>query len=25
MPPMGKHQVLTEEEIDKVLDFIYGL
>jgi sulfur-oxidizing protein SoxX len=25
MPPMGKHQVLTEEEIDKVVDFIYGL
>ncbi len=25
MPPMGKHQVLTEEEIDKVVDFLYGL
>jgi L-cysteine S-thiosulfotransferase len=25
MPPMGKHQVLTEEEIDKVLEFVYGL
>lgn len=25
MPPMGKHQVLSEEEIDKVVDFIYGL
>ncbi len=25
MPPMGKHQVLTEEEIDKVVEFIYGL
>lgn len=25
MPPMGKHQVLTEEEIDKVVDFVYGL
>lgn len=25
MPPMGKHQILTEEEIDKVVDFIYGL
>lgn len=25
MPPLGKHQVLTEEEIDKVVDFIYGL
>ena len=25
MPPFGKHQILTEEEIDKVIDFIYGL
>ena len=25
MPPMGKHKILTEEEIDKVVDFIYGL
>ena len=25
MPPFGKHQVLTEQEIDKVTDFIYGL
>jgi len=25
MPPMGKHQVLTEEEVDKVVEFIYGL
>ncbi|MDO9225687.1 MAG: sulfur oxidation c-type cytochrome SoxX [Pseudomonadota bacterium] len=25
MPPMGKHQVLTEAEIDKVVDFLYGL
>lgn len=25
MPPFGKHQLLTEEEIDKVIDFIYGL
>ena len=25
MPPMGKHHVLTEEELDKVVDFIYGL
>ena len=25
MIPFGKHQVLTEQEIDKVLDFIYGL
>lgn len=25
MPPMGKHQVLTEAEIDKVVEFLYGL
>ena len=25
MPPMGKHKVLTEEEIDKVVEFVYGL
>lgn len=25
MPPMGKHGVLTEEELNKVVDFIYGL
>jgi len=25
MPPMGKHQVLTEEELDKVVEFLYGL
>lgn len=25
MPPFGKHKVLTEEEIDKVTDFIQGL
>lgn len=25
MPPMGKHRVLTEQEVDKVVDFIYGL
>ncbi|MEW6677904.1 MAG: sulfur oxidation c-type cytochrome SoxX [Pseudomonadota bacterium] len=25
MPPFGKHQLLTEQEIDKVVDFIYGL
>jgi len=23
MPPFGKHQVLTEEEIDLVLDYLY--
>ncbi|HRH81192.1 MAG TPA: sulfur oxidation c-type cytochrome SoxX [Thiobacillaceae bacterium] len=25
MPPMGKHGVLTEAEVDKVVEFIYGL
>ena len=25
MIPFGKHKVLTEAEIDKVVDFIYGL
>ncbi|HNQ03985.1 MAG TPA: sulfur oxidation c-type cytochrome SoxX [Thiobacillaceae bacterium] len=25
MPPFGRHRVLSEEEIDKVVDFIYGL
>jgi len=25
MPPFGKHLVLTETEIDQVLEFIYGL
>ncbi len=25
MPPFGKHKVLTEQEIDKVTDFIYSL
>ena len=25
MPPMGKHQILTEQEIDKVVEFLYGL
>lgn len=25
MPPFGKHKVLTEEEIDKVADFVYSL
>jgi sulfur-oxidizing protein SoxX len=23
MPPFGKHRVLTEEEIDRVVDYIY--
>jgi len=25
MIPFGKHGVLTEQEIDKVTDFVYGL
>lgn len=25
MPPFGKNQVLTEQELDKVLDYVYGL
>lgn len=25
MPPFGKHKVMTEQEIDKVTDFIYSL
>jgi len=25
MPPYGKHQILTEQELDKVLDYVYGL
>ncbi|MDO8891538.1 MAG: sulfur oxidation c-type cytochrome SoxX [Sulfurimicrobium sp.] len=25
MPPIGKHEILTEEEIDQVVDFIYTL
>lgn len=25
MPPMGKHKILSEEEIDQVVDFIYTL
>ena len=25
MPPFGKHQVISEQELDKVVDFIYGL
>jgi sulfur-oxidizing protein SoxX len=25
MPPMGKHEILSEEEIDQVVDFIYTL
>jgi sulfur-oxidizing protein SoxX len=25
MPPYGKHKILTEQELDKVLDYVYGL
>lgn len=25
MPPFGKHQILTEEEIDKIVEFIHTL
>lgn len=25
MPPFGKHKILTEEEIDKIVDFIHTL
>ena len=25
MPPFGKHQILTENEIDKVVEFLYTL
>jgi sulfur-oxidizing protein SoxX len=25
MPPFGKHKILTEQEIDKVVDYVYGL
>ena len=25
MPPFGKHRMLTEEEIDKIVDYIYSL
>jgi sulfur-oxidizing protein SoxX len=25
MPPIGKHHILTEQQLDKVVDFIYGL
>jgi sulfur-oxidizing protein SoxX len=25
MPPFGKHKSLTEAEIDKITDFVYGL
>ncbi len=25
MPPFGKYEILTEKEIDKVTDYVYGL
>ena len=25
MPPFGRHHILSEEEIDRVVDYIYGL
>ena len=25
MPPFGKHLILNDEEIDKIVDFVYGL
>lgn len=25
MPPFGKHKILTEQQIDKVVDYVYGL
>lgn len=25
MPPFGKNKILTEQEIDKITDFVYGL
>ncbi|MEO1766236.1 sulfur oxidation c-type cytochrome SoxX [Thiobacter aerophilum] len=25
MPPFGKHKILSEQEIDKVVDYVYGL
>jgi sulfur-oxidizing protein SoxX len=25
MPPFGKHQILSDKEIDKIVDFIYGI
>lgn len=25
MPPFGKHKILTEKEIDMIVDYIYGL
>ena len=25
MPPFGRHQILTEEEIDEVVEYVYTL
>lgn len=25
MPPFSKHQILSDKEIDKIIDFIYGI
>ncbi len=25
MPPFGKHRILTEDELNKVVDYVYGL
>ncbi len=25
MPPFGKHRILSDKEIDKIVDFIYGI
>jgi mono/diheme cytochrome c family protein len=25
MPPFGKHQILTEQEIDQVVEYIHSL
>lgn len=25
MPPFGRHNILTEDEIDKITEFVYGL
>jgi sulfur-oxidizing protein SoxX len=25
MPPFGRHRILTEDEIDKIVDFLYTL
>jgi len=25
MPPYGRHRILTEQEIDQVVDYLHGL